>query len=600
MSTTDHIDASQQRPKRRVERLSSERSEQRRTRRLVVIGVAAAVIVAACGVWLFSQNRGLDRVAAGVKVAGVPVGGMTQAQARAALRSWLRTSGVAQVALTTRKGVKQLVLDRLGIGVDVPATVRLAMAKGRHEVAGVVVWRGSGGDVRPVVRVKPHLYERGLAVIRDEVNRPARNASLRLRDKRIVVVPDKTGLAVDDIRLERTLLRSLASGRSYRGEIPTTIVMPEVSTFEAQSRLPAASVYLARPLTLALGQHRLKLRPAVMAKMLAASTSADSGAQPLTFDNKAARKKLRHMFRKETTPARNATVEVKHGKVYITSSQEGRGVDMARLTADMDAAAAGNGLRTVHVNLIAVHPRFTTAQLQAMGLSALGSQFTTYYSPRNKARAANIALAARIVNGTIIPPGKTFSLNETLGPRTENRGFDVAPVIVDGVLRQGVGGGICQYATTLFNAVFFAGLPIVERHPHTFAISHYPLGRDASVAWGSQDFRFRNTTGQPLMIRSFTTRGTLTVVIIGRTGRTVSYVTGRMRDIHRPHGSESHPRIVYDSDQAGGLITLEQGNTGYTITVVRTVRANEKVLFRDRFVSRYAARDWVRRIGTRH
>ena len=94
-------------------------------------------------------------------------------------------------------------------------------------------------------------------------------------------------------------------------------------------------------------------------------------------------------------------------------------------------------------------------------------------------------------------PGAVFSLNATMGPRTANRGFDYAPVIAaDNVLRQGVGGGICQYATTLFNAVFFAGLPVVERRNHSLFISHYPIGRDATVSWGSADFKFRNDTAR--------------------------------------------------------------------------------------------------------
>ena len=91
-----------------------------------------------------------------------------------------------------------------------------------------------------------------------------------------------------------------------------------------------------------------------------------------------------------------------------------------------------------------------------------------------------------------------------MGPRTTNRGFDYAPVIAaDGVLRQGVGGGICQYATTLFNAVLLAGLPVVEREAHSLYISHYPIGRDATVAWGAVDFKFSNDTGKALLIRSW-------------------------------------------------------------------------------------------------
>ncbi len=127
-----------------------------------------------------------------------------------------------------------------------------------------------------------------------------------------------------------------------------------------------------------------------------------------------------------------------------------------------------------------------------------------------------------------------FSLNAALGPRTVNRGFDYAPVIAaDGVLRLGVGGGICQYATTLFNAVFFAGLPVVERHAHSLYIDHYPIGRDATVAWGGPDLKFRNDTDKPLMIRGWTDNGVLTVVIVGKTGRTVSYTTSPFYDIRR-------------------------------------------------------------------
>ena len=89
-------------------------------------------------------------------------------------------------------------------------------------------------------------------------------------------------------------------------------------------------------------------------------------------------------------------------------------------------------------------------------------------------------------------PGETFSFNESVGPRTKAAGFDEAPVIRDGVLTPGVGGGICQVSTTLFNAAFFAGLPVVERRPHSFYIDHYPVGRDATVSYGAVDFKFRN------------------------------------------------------------------------------------------------------------
>jgi vancomycin resistance protein YoaR len=235
-----------------------------------------------------------------------------------------------------------------------------------------------------------------------------------------------------------------------------------------------------------------------------------------------------------------------------------------------------------------------------MGLSSLGSQFTTYFNPENPGRAGNIALAAKLVDGTVVQPGQVFSLNEAMGPRTVNRGFDFAPAIAgDGVLRQGVGGGICQYATTLFNAVFFAGLPVVERHAHGLLIAHYPVGRDATVSWGGPDFKFENDSDRAVLIRSWVKGGALTVAIVGKTGREVTYTTSDYYDIRKPASSRADPRVVYDDDLANGITRWELGVDGKSVKVVRTVRdAAGKTLFRETYVSVYDPRDWIKRIGS--
>ena len=234
-----------------------------------------------------------------------------------------------------------------------------------------------------------------------------------------------------------------------------------------------------------------------MATMLSVNTGADATTSPLTFDNPRGRATLLHLFGFVENPAVNATAVLRGLKVQIKPSRAGFGLDMPRLLSDMDYVASQPGLREVVVPLTVLEPTMTTDQLTALGLDGLGSQFTTYFDPTNKPRTQNITQAAKLVDGTVIKAGAVFSLNDTLGPRTVNRGFDYAPVIDDGVLRLGVGGGLCQFATTLFNAAFLAGLPIVERHPHDFFIDHYPIGRDAQVAYGSQDLRFRNDTATP-------------------------------------------------------------------------------------------------------
>lgn len=577
-----------------------ERRLARSRRRFVLITVALAVLVGAGVAWFgLMQGRHHDRLAAGVTVCGLDIGGLRPAEAREQLSLWIARRGLLIARLQTPEGTVELPLERLGIRLDVDATVSAAMRSGRVQLLGMGIWAGDGEAVEPVVRVRPDTYVQGLVVVRDQVDRTPQDAGLRLSGSEVIVVPAEDGVAVDDIALERALLAAVASGRTYDGPVPTRTVAAAVTTADAEERRSAAATYLRRPLVLRLSERRVKLQPEVLATLLSIDRASDGAEERVTFDNDRTRALARRLFAEHERSAVPAEVAIKDGEAVITRSKEGVALDLAQLVTDMDIAAAEGGLRAVHVRLKTVYPSPTTDDLVEMGLTALGSEFTTYYSPENKARAGNIARAAELVDGTIVPPGRTFSLNRTLGPRTENRGFDAAPVIVDGVLRQGVGGGICQYATTLFNAAFFAGLPMVERHPHTFAIAHYPLGRDAAVSWGSADLRFRNDTGKPIMIRSYTRKGALTVVVLGGTERDVTYKTGRPRAVHRPATSHGSPRVVEDADLAGGVVKWEKGADGYTITVVRTVRANGRLLFRDRYVSTYQPKDWIKRVGVR-
>jgi vancomycin resistance protein YoaR len=563
--------------------------------------VAVAVLIGA-GIGLFGllQGEHRGRIAGGVRIMGVDVGGLTRTQAIGKLQTSLARSGALTAVLHTPDGgTLSLPLERLGIRVDLSATVRRAMLRGRSSVLGLTVYVGGSGSVAPVMRVLPGIYLQGLAVVRDKVDVPAVDATLRLQAGKLVVVPPVDGRTVDDIAFERDLLAAVASRKPFDGPVPTAVLAPTVSMLDAQTMAGAAAEYLSRPLTLRLRGRQVKLTPAQMAPLLTLNKGDTADEHPLTFGNPRAAAFLHHAFGSAERAARDATVAIRGKQAVILASANGTEIDMARLVADMDGAVTDRGgLRTVFVRLTTVYPRYTTEALQQMGLSALGSEFTTYFPPTNAQRAANIELCAKLVDGTVVPAGHVFSLNDTVGPRTLNRGFDYAPVILDGVLMQGVGGGVCQFATTLFNAVFFAGLPVVERHPHQFAIEHYPLGRDAAVSWGSYDFKFRNDTDHALMVRSWADRDSLTVVIVGTTGRSVTYDTSPMKQIRQPAHGSKHPRVVYDDTVSKGISKWESGAPGYTITVTRTVLQNGAVLRRDRYTSTYAAKDWIKRVGT--
>lgn len=564
---------------------------------------ALLVLVVVVAGFVVMQLAVAGRAGDGVTVAGVPVQGLTRAQVQDVLAREL-VPRVQTATLTAPSGEDTfLPLSRLGVRVDLAATAEAALARGRHRVPllGDVWLPGGGGDVPAAVRIDAAAFKEGLQAVAAEVDVPARDARLKIGAGSVGVVPSRDGSQVDAPALARAVTAAVAAGKAFAGPVPLEAVPPEVTTAEARSRAGAAGLYLSRPITLRYRDREVVLSPEVMAGMLSVNKGPSADEYPLTFRNAEAKKVLHRLFAFAETPPRDARVVVHdEGWITVEPSREGMVLDMDVLLQDLDAAATSGGLRTVFVALTSAWPKLSTEDVQTMGLASLGSQFVTYFDPRNTARATNIGRAAKLVDGTVVQPGAVFSLNQTMGPRTTNRGFDYAPVIAaDMVLRQGVGGGICQYATTLFNAALVAGLPIVEREAHSLYISHYPIGRDATVSWGSADLKFRNDTAKPLMIRSWVEGDHLTVAIVGKTGREATFETSGFYDVRKPSYGKSHPRVVYDADLGPGVIRWERGIDGRSVRVVRTVRDQEgKVLFKDTFVSHYEPLDWVKRVGT--
>jgi vancomycin resistance protein YoaR len=561
-----------------------------------VAGVLLLVILVAFGVL---QGYFHGRAAFGVSAAGVSLSEATPAQARGDLARLTARRGLDTIVLQSGRGPLTLRLADLGLTVDLAATAQRAAEQGRLGLLGLGLWYGRGGAVEPVVRFDANEFQTGLQKVAPVFDKPPRDATLALVGDTVGVRAAATGLTIDETALKSDILAALSHWRRFQGAPPLTPSQPAVDTAAAQAASTQAAVYLSSPLRLRYRQREIDLSPAQMASMLSVTSGAGAADDPLTFNNPRGRKVLLHLFSFAETPAVNATVVVKGKKVFIRPSSAGFGLDMPRLLSDMDYTASQPGLRQVIVPLTTLEPTVTTDQLTELGLNGLGSQFTTYYDQSNKPRAQNIEQACRLVDATVIKDGTVFSLNDTLGPRTINRGFDYAPVIDNGVLRLGVGGGLCQFATTLFNAAFFAGLPIVERHPHDFYIDHYPIGRDAQVAYGAQDLRFRNDTGHALLLRCWAGHGQVTVVLVGTTGRTVTFTTSRFYDLTSSHTSRAHPRVISDDTLDRGVVLNEQGFDGRTVKVVRTVEQGNQVLFRDSFVSTYAPKDWVKRIGTK-
>ena len=191
-----------------------------------------------------------------------------------------------------------------------------------------------------------------------------------------------------------------------------------------------------------------------------------------------------------------------------------RGLGLVRLAAAaydgepfLDLVARPDGQRTAEVKSVEATSSFTTEDAQNLNIVERVSTFETRY-PHADYRNINIGRAAELIDGTVLKPGETFSLNETVGERTRENGFTEGFMIADGVFKEDLGGGVSQMATTVFNAMFFAGFEDVEHKPHSFYISRYPVGREATVAWGSVDLSFRNNTDHGVLIEAKVTKST--------------------------------------------------------------------------------------------
>ena len=144
------------------------------------------------------------------------------------------------------------------------------------------------------------------------------------------------------------------------------------------------------------------------------------------------------------------------------------------------------------------------------------SSYTTYFDGKNEARSHNIRLAASKIGGTVIKNGEIFSFNETVGQRTAERGFMRAAIIENGEFVEGVGGGVCQVSTTLYNAALLAGCRVVEYHPHSLAVSYVPPSRDAMVSGTFFDLKFKNATGSTVYLKAVTGENFVSFKIYGR------------------------------------------------------------------------------------
>ncbi|WKB36947.1 VanW family protein [Terrilactibacillus sp. S3-3] len=219
---------------------------------------------------------------------------------------------------------------------------------------------------------------------------------------------------------------------------------------------------------------------------------------PPLVDNDRLNAYMDHLNSLVVSPAVNAKINASGG---ITPGRSGHRLYRRMFKDQFYASFYSGGTQPVHVPLIAVQPKVDSELLGQIRVQAIG-RYATFFNPGNKSRANNITLALKAINNHVVFPGEIFSFNHVVGRRTKAKGYRTAKVIVRGEYSEGIGGGICQVSSTLFNAADRAGLHIVQRFSHSKHVSYVPPGRDATVSWYGPDFQFQNNYHQPILIRA--------------------------------------------------------------------------------------------------
>jgi vancomycin resistance protein YoaR len=297
----------------------------------------------------------------------------------------------------------------------------------------------------------------------------------------------------------------------------------------------------------------------------------------------------------------NAKFEVVDDQVTIRPSQPGTGVDYAKVTESLNAILFPPGEpvkdRRVALTVTTLAPSFSTEDAEAYGITDKIGSYTTEYTVASSAKVTNIHLAADLLNNSLIAPEGTWSFNGTAGNCNEERGFQKAKSIVEGEYVDEIGGGICQVATTVFNAVFDSGLPIAERVNHGFYLIAYPAGRDATVSWQWPDLKFDNDTGHWMLLTMSYTDNSVTCTLWGTNpGYTVESSDSGFTD-----RTDFEKKEVENPELAKGESKLKQeGVRGRTIVVTRYVYNSAGELLRKTdFKSVYAPEPEIKEVGTK-
>jgi len=539
-----------------------------------------------------------DRIATGVKIGGIDVGGLTPAQARTRLQT--RASKLQHVPVVFVSGSHRFEITpaRLGVKVDWGAAVAAAEDRG----GGFGPLRGLrrlevrlfGAEVSPPVQAWNTALDYQLTLLAHDLNRPHRDAAVKLHGLKVTVVPGQDGVVLDRKEAASVLVRALGSlQRGTAVPLPVTTDAQTVTADDLTDPADQVRTALSAPIRLKLGPTTWRLPRWKIAPIL---DLPDNGSKTVGLGGPGEQRWMAKLSRAVDREPRDATWSITSKGIHVVADRPGVLIQRAPTVQAVLAALLSPSDRVAKISVTSLAPSRTESQAKAMGVVGLVGSYETFYGG-DPNRISNVQLVSHLIDGTLVGPGDTFSFNGTTGERTAAKGFKEAPVIINGELGTGVAGGVCQVSTTVFNAAFEGGLDITERHNHALYISHYPLGRDATVNYPDLDLKFVNDTPHWLLLRTFVGSDSLVVNLYGTPvhRRVVSSTTPL-----KVTGPVPVERIDDPTMLKGHSYVEESGTPPQETSVHRQVySASGQLLHDDTWWSNYQGEKRVIKVGTK-
>jgi vancomycin resistance protein YoaR len=499
----------------------------------------------------------------------MPVSALREGEVNIAVRDWWNRYKGRPVTVIVSDRLFDVTVEQLGFRVDIEATVAEI-----RKIKKTPFWQlrrdYKSRRVTPVARLEgPELdaafddwEQRAIA------SRPT-NPELGYEHGSVVVHPGQSGLVIDRHAARRMIQDALTEINGEPLNLPLSKVEPSPDSKTLDLLRESAEQLAKSPIVLESKQPPIKstLLRSDLGRLLRIQNEGNRSFK-VVFDADTLVLLLRARHVPLDVPAKNATLAVSQGNHFVVVPESpGYHIDASKLAVRLLQTASDSMKRgTIDVDM-GEPAKIKAADVEHLGIRELMGSFTTRHACCQP-RVTNIHRIADLLDGVIVLPGETFSVNDTVGPRSTARGFVMAPSIEDGEMVETIGGGVSQFATTFYNALLRAGLEIVERRAHTYWFDRYPMGHEATLSIPKPDLVFRNDTKSGVLIKTESTEKTITVKLYGdMEGRKVAFGVSGMQEVEQPTVERlPNPDIAPDKEH-----TRSAGRIGWSVMTWRTV-----------------------------